>query len=229
VSRSRRDTSGAYTGLHVLLDDDPRWTRDPVEQASSAVAGGAPVVQLRAKHATDRETLVWGREIRKIAHAKGTRFVMNDRFDLALACEADAVHLGQDDLSPRDLPPSAREHLAIGRSTHDIEQARRAVGEGIDYLAYGPLFGTTSKPSPYDARGLAALREISALAGALPVVAIGGIGLDNLEATVAAGARGVAVISAVLAAPDPQRATRALVDHGAWSQAAAPFAPEANA
>ncbi len=209
----------SYLGVHVLVDDDPRWSLDPVAQARAATAGGAPVIQLRAKHATDREVVGWGREIRKCTGDANARFVMNDRFDLALACEADAVHLGQDDLAPGDLPEQARALLAIGRSTHDVEQAKRAVGEGIDYLAYGPLFGTTSKESPYDARGLEALREIVSLAGALPVVAIGGIDEARLAITLEAGARGVAVISAVVGAQDPEAATRALVDHAAWSSA----------
>lgn len=210
----------AYAGLHVLVDDDPRWSLGPVEQARAALAGGAPVVQLRAKHATDREALGWAREVRGLTRSAGARFVMNDRFDLALACEADAVHLGQDDLAPADLPEDARKRLAIGRSTHDPDQAARAASEGIDYLAYGPLFGTTSKQSPYAARGLEALREIVARAGALPVVAIGGIDTGNLAAVLEAGARGVAVISAVVGQADIAAATRAFVAHPAWGSGA---------
>ncbi len=210
-------SSVPYTGLHVLVDDDPRWSLDPVEQARGALAGGAPVIQLRTKHATDREAVALGREIRKHTRAGSAHFVMNDRFDLALACEADAVHLGQDDLAPGDLPAEARATLAVGRSTHDLGQAKRALEEGIDYLAYGPLFGTTSKDSPYSARGLEALREIAALAGALPVVAIGGIDSQNLDAVLAAGARGVAVISAIAGAADPEAAARALTSHEAWA------------
>ena len=116
----------AFRGLHVLVDDDPRWERDPVEQARTACAGGAAVVQLRVKHASDQQTLTWGRAIRSLTRKRDARFVMNDRFDLALACEADAVHLGQTDLPPRALPPAARKVLAVGRSTHDLDQARAA-------------------------------------------------------------------------------------------------------
>ena len=83
--------SDALCGLHVLADDDPRWKWDPLEQARAACAGGARVVQLRAKHATDREVLAWGREIRRLCREAGALFVMNDRFDLALACQADGV------------------------------------------------------------------------------------------------------------------------------------------
>jgi thiamine-phosphate pyrophosphorylase len=211
VTPEQRDSARKrLSGLHVLADDDPRWKRDPVEQARAACAGGAAVVQLRAKGAIDRKALAWCRAIRPIARDAGALFIVNDRFDLALAAEADGVHLGQDDLPPDRIPPETRELLLIGRSTHDPAQAQRACQEPIDYLAFGPVFGTTSKQSEYDARGLAALGEIAALAGSLPLVAIGGIGLDRVAEVVRAGAAGAAVISAVAAAEDPVSATRAL-------------------
>jgi thiamine-phosphate pyrophosphorylase len=211
VTPERRERARKrLAGLHVLADDDPRWKRDPVEQARSACAGGAAVVQLRAKGAIDREALAWCRAIRPITRDAGALFIVNDRFDLALAAEADGVHLGQDDLPPGRIPPETRELLLIGRSTHDPAQARRACQEPIDYLAFGPVFGTTSKQSEYDARGLTALGEIAALAGPLPLVAIGGIGLDRVTEVIRAGAAGAAVISAVAAATDPVAATRAL-------------------
>lgn len=209
-------TSHAYCGLHVLADDDPRWTRDPVDQTRSALAGGARIIQLRAKKAGDKEILEWARAIRALTREVGARFVVNDRFDLAIASDADAVHLGQDDLAPDDIPESFRARLAIGRSTHDVEQARAVLLEGVDYLAYGPVFGTRSKDSPYSARGLDALREIATLAGDLPVVAIGGIDQTNLAALLETGARGAAVIGAVAGAEKPEAAARALVDHPGW-------------
>lgn len=206
-----------FCGLHVLADDDPRWPNDPVEQTRAALEGGARIVQLRAKHATDRDVLGWAERIRTLTREHAATFVMNDRFDLALAADADAVHLGQDDLAPDELPDAVRARLAIGRSSHDIEQARRACAEPIDYLAFGPIFGTQSKPSPYSARGLATLREIVALACPLPVVAIGGVHVSNIGAVLSAGARGVAVISAIAGAEKPASATRSLVDHHAWA------------
>ena len=201
----------AFDGLHVLADDDPHWPVGPVEQAKHACAGGASVVQLRVKHATDREALVWGRAIRELTRNAGIRFVLNDRFDLALACGADAVHLGQTDLPPQALPAAARKRLAVGRSTHNLEQARAARSEAIDYVAFGPGFGTTSKASAYSARGTEALAQIVGLAAPLPVVAIGGIDASIVGEIAATGAAGAAVISAVAAAADPIRATRALV------------------
>jgi thiamine-phosphate pyrophosphorylase len=168
-------------------------------------------VQLRAKRAIDRDALAWCRAIRAITRESGALFIVNDRFDLGLAAEADGVHLGQGDLPPGRIPPEARDALLIGRSTHDAEQARHACREPIDYLAFGPVFGTTSKRSEYGARGLAALGEIAALAGPLPLVAIGGIDLGRVAEVIGAGADAAAVISAVAKAEDPVAATRALV------------------
>lgn len=168
------------------------------------------MVQLRAKRAIDREALAWCGAIRRMTRQAGALFIVNDRFDLALAAEADGVHLGQEDLPPGRVPPQARELLLIGHSTHDAEQARRACQQPIDYLAFGPVFGTTSKQSAYDARGLAALGEIAELAGSLPLVAIGGIDLNCVAEVIRAGAAAAAVISAVAAAADPVAAVRAL-------------------
>jgi len=207
---SKRPAPERFRGLHVLVDDDPRWGKDPVEQARAACRGGAPVVQLRVKHATDHDALAWAEEIRAMTRAAGNLFVMNDRFDLALAAGADAVHLGQDDLPPASLPESARAVLAIGRSTHDADQLARAASEPCDYVAFGPLFGTRSKDSPYAARGLDALREAVRVVESKPLVAIGGIGRENLAAVIEAGAQGAAVISAVAASDAPEAATRAL-------------------
>jgi thiamine-phosphate pyrophosphorylase len=193
------------------VDDDPRWKRDPVDQARAACAGGAAVVQLRAKLALDREALAWGGEIRRITRGSGALFVVNDRFDLALACGADGVHLGQEDLPPDRIPASAREGLLVGRSTHTLEQALRARDEPVDYVAFGPIFATRSKASPWSERGLEALREVVRRVAPRPVVAIGGIDASRAGRVVAAGAAGLAVISAVAGADDPGRATRALV------------------
>ena len=196
-------------GLHVLADDAPHWKCDPPEQARAACRGGAAAVQLRAKFTSDRDVLSWAAEIRAATREAGVLFLVNDRFDLALLAGADGVHLGQEDLPPGRLPAEARERLLVGRSTHTLEQARAACDEAIDYLAFGPVFGTRSKRSPYDARGIEALAEVVRLAAPRPVVAIGGIDAARIAAIGALGA-GAAVISAVAAADDPVAATRAL-------------------
>lgn len=168
-------------------------------------------MQLRAKESTDTRALAVASEIRALTRACEALFLVNDRFDLALASEADGVHLGQADLAPGRLPESARSRLLIGRSTHTPEQARAARDEPVDYLAYGPVFGTASKQSEWSARGLPALAEIVQIAAPHPLVAIGGIDVGNAATVVAAGAQGFAVISAVADAADPERAVRELV------------------
>jgi thiamine-phosphate pyrophosphorylase len=204
------DRSERLRGLFVLADDDRRWKYDPVEQARAAGAGGATAIQLRAKNATDRAALAWSAEIRAIARACGALFFVNDRFDLALAAGADGVHLGQEDLPPERVPPEARQRLLIGRSTHTLEQARAARAEPVDYVAFGPVFGTRSKSSPYEARGLSLLADVVRLVAPRPVIAIGGIDAGNAREITRAGAAGAAVISAVAAADDPEQAARDL-------------------
>lgn len=206
-------------GLFVLADDDARWPCDPLAQARAACRGGAAVVQLRAKHATDREAVAMGRAIARVARETGALFFVNDRFDLALLCDADGVHLGQGDLPPAALPAEARRRLLVGRSTHTLAQLRAARLEPCDYVAFGPIFDTTSKASDYDARGLARLREAVAISAPRPVVAIGGIDAERAPDAIRAGAAGVAVISAVAGAADPEAAARTL--HDAIASAAA--------
>jgi thiamine-phosphate diphosphorylase len=199
-----------FVGLHVLVDDDPRWGCNPVVQARQVCGGGPQVIQLRTKHTSDGRVLEWAREIRALTREYRVRFVVNDRFDLALAAEADGVHLGQKDLPPESVPEWARRRLAIGRSTHSLEQARTTLHEPVDYLAFGPVFGTSSKVSEYGARGLALLEEVATLVSPRPLVAIGGIGEEDVTAVIAAGAAGVAVVSAVAQALDREATTRRL-------------------
>ena len=195
----------------MLADDDPRWGYSPVEQARNACAAGVPVVQLRAKHATDRQCLEWAREIRTLTRESGARFVLNDRYDIALLADADAVHLGQTDLPPSAIPDDARKRLAIGRSTHTLEQLETARKEAVDYVAFGPVFGTTSKESEFDARGLEALATAIRLAAPRPLVAIGGIQARHLGDLRRVGVGGFAVISGVAGADDPIVAARGLM------------------
>ena len=198
-------------GLFVVADDNPCWRQGPVEQARAACEGGAAVVQLRAKRATDRAVLAMAADIRSITRARGALFFINDRFDLALLAEADGVHLGQDDVAPACLPAEIRRRLLVGRSTHTLAQARAARAEPVDYVAFGPVFETRSKDSPYDPRGLGMLAEAVRSVAPHPVIAIGGIDLVRAASVVRAGAAGVAVISAVAGAEDSAAAACALV------------------
>lgn len=179
--------------------------------AAAALAGGAPCVQLRAKHLPARVLLAEARAIRAKARATGALFIVNDRVDVAVACDADGAHVGQDDLpaarARRLLPPGR----ILGVSTHTLEQARRAVQDGADYIGVGPVFATATKDTGYPPLGLAGLAAI-ARAVRVPVVAIGGIGPAEAAQVIRAGAMAAAVISALMTAPDIAAATRALCD-----------------
>jgi len=197
-------------GLMVLAGDAPIWKIDPIDQARVACEGGASIVQLRAKRATDSVALEWAEAIREITRKFGVGFFVNDRFDLALAADADGVHLGQDDVPPAEIPIAARSRLLIGRSTHSLEQAREACEEPVDYIAFGPIFATQTKESPGDPRGVERLAEVVLAVRPQPVIAIGGIDLGNVARVAETGVAGVAVISAIAEAADSRRVTRAL-------------------
>jgi thiamine-phosphate pyrophosphorylase len=194
----------------ALVDDAPVWKRDPVEQARQACDGGVAAIQLRAKFATDQQTLAWAFEIRELTRVCGVWFFVNDRFDLALAAGADGVHLGQDDLAGDRLPTAARERLRVGRSTHSDAQVEAALRESADYLAFGPVFETGSKQSEFSPRGLSAIARVVNRAAPTPVVAIGGIDTANAAAVAATGVSAVAVISVLAAADDPTEIAREL-------------------
>ncbi len=196
-------------GLYPLIDDDPRWRNPPRAQLHAALAGGASVVQLRLKHTRDAEALELVRESAARTRAAGALLIVNDRFDLAELGGADGVHLGWDDLAPERLPAATRERLLIGLSTHSPEQLRTALARPADYLAFGPVFGTTSKQSRYDARGVVELAAC-ARASDRPLVAIGGIHAGNLADVRRAGAAAAAVISALADATDPAAEVRRL-------------------
>lgn len=199
----------AVAGIYPLADDDPRWRVRPLELVAAAVRGGASVVQLRLKHTRDAEALRLARAARGHTRAAGALLILNDRFDLADLAQVDGVHLGQHDPAPERIPPEVRARLLVGLSTHTLEQVRESRTRPIDYVAFGPVFGTKSKDSEYEPRGAKLLAEAVETA-AHPLVAIGGIGADELRRVAAAGARAAALISALTDAADPEAETRRL-------------------
>lgn len=196
--------------LYVILDRTASPGRDLRETLDGVIAGGARLVQFREKELPLRRCLPLLEDLRGKARQAGIGFVVNDRLDLALAVEADGLHVGQDDLpapvARRLLPPS----MFLGVSTHTLEQARRAEGDGADYIAVGSIFPTPTKPE-FQLVGLDLLRAVRQAVVA-PLVAIGGITADNAGEAIRAGADGVAVISAVCGARDPAEATRRLLE-----------------
>jgi len=186
--------------LYAILDPEQTKGRSPELVLGELLAAGVKILQLRAKIMTPRDFLQLARVTRALTASHGCRFIVNDRMDVALACDADGVHLGQ-----KDLPlHAARKLLAnkiIGISTHDLEQAREAEKGGADYIGFGPMFGTSTKQTGYAPRGLKMLREIR-IAVRLPVVVIGGITEANVAQVWQAGAESAAIISEILGADD---------------------------
>ena len=184
--------------LYAILDPDQAKGRDPQSVLDSLLEGGAKIIQLRAKTLSPRDFLDLARAIKERLRQNDCLFIVNDRVDIALACGADGVHLGQEDLP---LSP-ARKLMAqkiIGISTHNEQQAREAERGGADYIGFGPMFGTTTKETGYAARGTNMLRLIRE-AVKIPIVAIGGIKEDNVTQVWQAGADSAAIISDILAA-----------------------------
>jgi thiamine-phosphate pyrophosphorylase len=196
-------------GLYLVTDEALSRGRPTAEIAAAAIRGGADAIQLRAKDLPMREQLAIGRALRALTREAGVLFIVNDRTDLALALDADGIHVGQDDL-PADL---ARQLVGpdriVGVSTATVEEARLARDMGADYLGVGAIYGTATKSDAGAAIGPAAIAPIKAAVN-LPVVGIGGIGSRNAAEVIAAGADGVAVVSAIVSAEDPEAAARAL-------------------
>jgi thiamine-phosphate pyrophosphorylase len=195
--------------LYVITDEAVGGGLSHREIAQRAIAGGADVIQLRDKTCGSRELLRIGCVIREITGKTGTLFMVNDRLDVALACGADGVHLGQDDLRTdvaRQLTPPG---FIIGKSVGNREEAVLAEREGADYLALSPVFPTASKNDAGSGHGLEVLQEIRQNV-AIPVIAIGGINRGNVHNVITAGADGIAVISAVVGSPDITAAAREL-------------------
>lgn len=188
-------------GLYAVLD------RPDPELAAALCRGGAKVIQVRLKDAADSEVLAAA----EAARAAGALVIINDRVDLALVAGADGVHLGQSDLpiaAARKL--AGQRNMIIGASTHNPAEVAAALDAGADYLGFGPVFATTTKANPDPVVGPAGLAAAVAQASPVPVIAIGGITVDNVAAVRQAGAHGACVIAAVTGAADPVAAAGAI-------------------
>ncbi len=201
-------------GTYLVTQTDLSAGRSTQTIVDAALAGGIDVVQIREKHASARERLAIARDLRGPTAEAGVSLVINDRVDIALAADADGVHLGDDDLPVEDARELLGEDAIIGRSVSTVEAAREAERAGADYLGVGAVFATGSKddiPEEEYAIGLDRVRDTAAAVD-IPFVGIGGITPDNAADVTEAGADGVAVITAITKANDPEQATRDLVD-----------------
>lgn len=205
--------------LYVITDATLAGGRTHLEVIRAAIAGGATIVQYREKHASTRRMIEEALQLKELVHQAGLPFIVNDRVDVALAVDADGVHVGQDDMPAALARKLMGKGKIVGVSATTLEEALQAERDGANYIGAGPVFATPTKPDaapPIGLEGLAAIcHHVS-----IPVVAIGGINAHNAAATIQAGATGVAVISAVVAAPDVEAAARQLAQAVQQAQAA---------
>lgn len=198
--------------VYLVTDTAQCGTRGVPAVVGEAVAGGASVVQVRDPAASARDLVALTRAVLTVAAGR-VPVLVNDRVDVALAADADGVHVGQADLDPvsvRRLAPT----LLLGLSVTSLAETVAAQGLPVDYLGAGPVFATPTKPDAAPPMGLDGLRAVCA-ASRLPVVAIGGLTAEHSAAVRAAGAAGICVVSAICTAPDPRAATAELA--AAWS------------
>ena len=198
--------------LDLEVSERAGWTL--TDLASACLDGGARSLQVRVKRGSSAAFLDIASRIVALAHAAGAVVVVNDRADIARLCDADGVHVGQDDLSPVDVRRVVGPDAVVGLSTHTLSQLQEAVAEPVSYVAVGPVFGTATKDTGYDSIGLERVREAAGITAprGLPLVAIGGITLANAPDVIQAGATTVAVISDLLATGDPAARVRAYLD-----------------
>jgi thiamine-phosphate diphosphorylase len=200
--------------LYVITDAQAARGRDLVRLIASALDGGATAVQLRAKSGSTLAQVELGRELRRLTRDAGALFLVNDRVDVAYAVEADGVHLGQDDLPAAAARAILGPKAIVGGSAGNLAELAKALADGVDYLGVGPMYPSPSKADAGTAIGPTGLAEIRRSTN-LPIVGIGGIDAANLGPVLAAGADGVAIISAIIGAERPgvaARRVRAAVD-----------------
>ena len=191
--------------LHAILDVDVAgaagWSVPDLARAF--LDGGAPFLQIRAKQLSSGALLELYDRVVGLAEPYGAAVIVNDRADLALMAGAAGVHVGQEDLSPAAARLCVGSGAIVGYSTHTIAQVEAAAAEPVDYVAVGPVFGTRTKATGYEAIGLPMVTAAAARAAGRSIVAIGGITLETAPAVIEAGARAVAVISDLLVGGDP--------------------------
>ena len=196
--------------LYVVLDPAVAGGRCVVEIARQAIAGGATMLQLRDKRSSDRDVLATATAIADLCRTARVPFIVNDRVDIAWASGAAGVHLGHDDLPPSLARRLLGNNAIIGMSAGNLAELATALPAHPDYLGVGPMYATRTKNDAGTPVGPAMIRALREAAPAIPLVGIGGITAENAAAVLAAGADGIAVVSAVVAAQDVEAATRAL-------------------
>ena len=195
--------------LYLVTDRRLAGERPLEEVVLAAVRGGVTAVQLREKEATTREYVTMARRLKALLTPFGVPLIIDDRVDVALAAEADGVHVGQSDMAYEDVRRLVSPHFLVGLSVETMQQAQAAEDLDADYLGVSPVFSTPTKTNTAEAWGIEGLTALRARARNV-LVAIGGIDSSNAREVIHAGADGIAVVSAICAAPDPEDAAREL-------------------
>ncbi len=200
-----------YT-LYLVLDPEVCGERNPLEIAEKAVAGGVSLIQLRASHWSKKALFDLAVSLKELLAGKQVPLLINNEIDVALACGADGVHVGQSDLPVIEARRLLRDDAILGLSISTIEQMRAAAAlpaGTIDYIGVGPAFPTTSKQNAAPALGVAGVAGVVALSP-YPAVTIGGIGPEHAADLAKTGVQGISVISSICTRPDPQKAAEKL-------------------
>jgi thiamine-phosphate pyrophosphorylase len=196
--------------VYVVTDPDLSCGRSHEHVVREAIRGGATAIQLRDKRAGGRQLVEIGRALRRITRDAGVLFIVNDRVDVALAVEADGVHVGQEDMPADVTRRLIGPDMILGVSAANVFEARKAKADGADYLGVGAIYATATKSDAGTPVGPEMIAEIGRATG-LRLVGIGGINEHNAAEVIANGADGVAIISAVVGAEDIARATASLL------------------
>jgi thiamine-phosphate pyrophosphorylase len=194
--------------LYLVTDQSIAGTRTLADMVAAAVQGGVTCVQLREKHLNTRDFLAQAVRLKQLLGPHGIPLVINDRIDIALACGAEGVHLGQSDMPVEQARQLLPPEVFIGWSVETLADVTRSAALPVDYLGVSPIYATPTKSDAASPWGLEGLRQVRA-ATALPLVAIGGIHVGNAAELLQAGADGLAVVSALCAASDPCEAAAA--------------------
>ncbi len=207
MNQTQRRSKLDNARLYGIVDFGYVAPSDVANITQQLLTGGADVIQLRAKGAEMDQIIIAAKQILPLCKSAGIPFILNDFPELAVELGADGVHIGQDDGSIYDVRRSIGENLLIGRSTHSLEQARKAMDDGADYIGFGPLFPTPTKAGR-PAIGLEEVSKMETEVGQfVPAFCIGGIKMENLGEVLAAGARRCVIVSQLLTAPDVTKAT----------------------
>lgn len=195
----------------LYLITDRKQTKIPLPEAvRQALRGGVRAIQLREKDLPIRELLALAQEIKAITEAFGAKLFINDRADVAVAVDADGVHLGNQSMPPEAVRSVVGKRMLIGVSTHNMEEAKMAETGGADFVTFGPVFATPSKMPYGKPVGTEGLRAVKKQIG-IPIFGLGGIRRENLREVVKAGADGIAMISAIFADPDITGASEKII------------------